>query len=82
MLLKMDGNNSLKCILQQEIPHGLAQGKPEPEPEVLQAGESRELPNLRQVGDDYILSREKVNQWVKTVLQDVLVNSESVHLSL
>ncbi|KAG6875524.1 hypothetical protein C0992_003482 [Termitomyces sp. T32_za158] len=65
MLVTMDGNDSLKHIIQC----GLAS---EDENRELIAGESKELSNDQEVHGDYYLSREKVNQWAKGVLEEML----------
>jgi hypothetical protein len=76
ILVTMDGNNSLKCILCCQPLATPADG--EPEPKGPQVGESRELPNQRKVGRDYLLSRENVNQWMRAVLEDMLPILEAV----
>jgi hypothetical protein len=81
MLVTMDGNDSLKCILQQDPP--ATSGEGEPEPKEPQVGESHEHPDLRSVGGDYLISREKVKQWAKAVLKEILsMPPESVSLAL
>ena len=70
MLVTMDGNDSLKRILRRDPPAAPAEG--EPEPEGPQVGESRERPDSRKVGGDYLISREIVDRWAKTVLLDLL----------
>jgi hypothetical protein len=76
MLVTIDGNNPLKPILCCQLLASLVEGEPEPEgPEV---GDSRKLPDHRKVGGDYLLSREKVNRWVRAVLQEILPTLESV----
>lgn len=70
MLVTMDGNNSLKRILCHQPVATLAEG--EPDPEGPQVGDSRELPDHRTVVGDYLLSREKVDQWAKEILQEIL----------
>ena len=52
----------------------------EPKPEGPQVGESKELADLRKVGGDYLLSRERVDMWVKMVLEEVLPVPESISL--
>jgi hypothetical protein len=51
----------------------------EPDPEGPQLGESREWPDSRKVGGDYLLSREQVDKWVKTIIEEVLCVG-SVHI--
>lgn len=70
MLVTMDGNDSLKRILRRDPPAAPADG--EPAPEGPQVGESREQPDSREVGGDYLLSREKVDRWAKAVLVEAL----------
>lgn len=70
MLVTMDGNDSLKRILRRQPLATPADG--EPDPEGPQVGVSRELPDHRTVGGDYLLSREKVDRWAKEVVQDIL----------
>ena len=70
ILVTMDGNDSLKRILRQDPPAAPAEGEATPEgPEV---GESRERPDSRKVGGDYLISRENVDRWAKTVLLNLL----------
>jgi hypothetical protein len=76
MLVTMDGNDSLKRILRRQLLASPADG--EPEPEGPQVGDSRELPDHRKVGGDYLLSREKVDRWAKATLQEMLPTPESV----
>ena len=78
MLITMDGNDSLKWILQRDPVANPVEG--EPEPEGPQVGEFKELGDLRKVGGDYLLSRERVDKWVKAVLEEVLPVPESVSL--
>lgn len=49
----------------------------EPVPEGPQVGDSREVPNSRKVGGDYLLSREKVDMWAKATLKELLPNPVS-----
>ena len=44
----------------------------EPDPEGPQLGESREQPDSRKVGGDYLLSREQVDKRAKTIIEEVL----------
>jgi hypothetical protein len=74
MLVTMDGNDSLKRILRRDPPAAPAEG--ESTPDGPQVGNSRELPDSRKVGGDYLLSREKVDRWAKAVLQEVLPEPE------
>jgi hypothetical protein len=76
MLVTMDSNDSLKCILHCQPLGSPVEG--EPELEGPQVGDSRELPDHRKVGGDYLLSREKVDQWAKAILEEMLPTSESV----
>lgn len=70
ILVTMDGNDSLKRILRRDPPAAPAEGEATPEgPEV---GESRERPDSRKVGGDYLISRENVDRWAKTVLLNLL----------
>lgn len=70
ILVTMDGNDSLKWILHRDPPAAPAEGEATPEgPEV---GESRERPDSRKVGGDYLISRENVDRWAKTVLLNLL----------
>ena len=66
----MDGNDSLKRILRRDPP--AAPGEGQPEPEGPQVGDSRELPDSRKAGGDYLLSREQVDRWAKAVLVGML----------
>jgi hypothetical protein len=70
MLLTMDGNDSLKCILRRAPVDDPAEGGAEPDGP--QVGESRELPDSRKVGGDYFISREHVDRWAKDVLKEAL----------
>ena len=79
ILITMDGNDSLKQILCQDPPAAPAEG--EPEPEGPQVGESREQPDLRKVGRDYLLLWENVDRWAKAILEELLPELE-VRLSL
>jgi hypothetical protein len=74
MLVTMDGNDSLKRILRRDPPPAPAEG--EPEPEGPQVGESREHPDSRKVGGDYLLMRENVDRWAKAILQELLPELE------
>ncbi|KAF8220137.1 hypothetical protein L208DRAFT_1335600, partial [Tricholoma matsutake] len=75
MLITMDGNDSLKCILQQQPLATPAEGEPECKgPHI---GESRELPDSRKVASDYLLSREKVDRWAKNILEEVLPEDDT-----
>ena len=76
MLVTMDGNDSLKRILRRDPPATAAEG--EPPPEGPQVGESREQPDSRNAGGDYLLSREKVDRWAKTVLEELLPEEVSL----
>jgi hypothetical protein len=76
MLVTMDGKDSLKRIIRHQPLATPAEG--EPEPEGPQVGDSRELPDLRTVGGDYLLSREKVDRWARAILQEMLPMPESV----
>jgi hypothetical protein len=76
MLVTMDGNDSLKRIICRQPLATPAEG--EPEPEGPQVGDSRELTDLRTVGGDYLLSREKVDRWARAILQEMLPMPESV----
>ena len=81
MLVTMDSNDSIKRILQRDPP--ATSGEGEPEPEEPQVGESRKHPDLRSVGGDYLISREKVDRWVKAALEEILPTlPESVSLAL
>ena len=75
MLVTMDGNDSLKRILRWDPPATPAEG--EPTPEGPQVGESREQPDSRIVGGDYLLTREKVDRWAKAILQEHLPDKVS-----
>jgi hypothetical protein len=75
MLVTMDGNDSLKRILRRQPLATPAEG--EPEPEGPQVGDSRERPDSRKVGGDYLLSREQVDRWAKAILEEVLPVSRS-----
>jgi hypothetical protein len=79
MLVTMDGNNSLKRILRRDPPAAPAEG--EPAPEGTQVGESRERPDSRKVGGDYIISREKVDRWAKTILLELLPEDVSLFIT-
>jgi hypothetical protein len=70
MLVTMDGNDSLKRILRRDPPPTRPEG--EPESEGPRVGESREQPDSRKVGGDYLLSRGKVDRWAKALLEEVL----------
>jgi hypothetical protein len=70
MLVTMDGNDSLKHILQRDPPPTSGEG--EPEPEDPQVGESREHPDSRKVGGDYLILRVKVDRWAKAILEEML----------
>jgi hypothetical protein len=76
MLVTMDGNDSLKRIIRRLPVATPAEG--EPMPEGPQVGDSRELLDSRKVGEEYLISREKVDKWAKTALEELL--SESVSL--
>ena len=78
MLITMDGNNSLKCILQWVPVDETAEVAPESEG--LAVGASRELPDSRKVGGDYLISRERVNRWAKATLEEMLPGPEMVCL--
>ena len=78
MLITMDGNDSLKQILHRDPPAAPAEG--EPEPDAPQVGESRERPDSRKVGGDYLISRENVDRWAKTVLLDLLPKDVSLFI--
>ncbi|KAF8518165.1 hypothetical protein BU17DRAFT_91300 [Hysterangium stoloniferum] len=49
-----------------------------PEPEGPQVGDSRELPDSRKVGGDYIVSREWVDRWAKATLEEMLPMPEDI----
>lgn len=70
MLVTMDGNDSLKRILRRHPVATPVEG--EAVPEGPQVGDSRELPDSRKVGGEYLLSREKVDKWAKTALEELL----------
>jgi hypothetical protein len=72
----MDGNDSLKRILRRQPVATPVEG--EPEPEGPQVGDSRELPDSRKVGGEYLLSREKVDKWAKAALEEHLPDSASL----
>ena len=78
MLVTMDGNDSLKRILRRDPPATPAEG--EPKPDAPQVGESRERPDSRKVGGDYLISWENVDRWVKTVLLDLLPEDVSLFI--
>ena len=78
MLITMDGNDSLKQILCWDPPAAPAEG--EPKPDAPQVGESRERPDSRKVGGDYLISRENVDRWAKTVLLDLLPKDVSLFI--
>ena len=67
ILVTMDGNDSLKHIIQRLPVVTPAEGEVVPEgPHV---GDSRELLDSRKVGGDYFVSREKVDKWAKEALE-------------
>jgi hypothetical protein len=72
----MDGNDSLKRILRHQPLATPVDG--EPELEGPQVGDSRELPDQRKVGGDYLLSRENVDRWTRAILEDILPIPEDV----
>jgi hypothetical protein len=76
MLVTMDGNDSLKRILRRDQPAAPAEG--EPTPEGPQVGESREQPDSRKVGGDYLLLREKVDRWAKAIVEELLPEDVSL----
>ncbi|KAF8518833.1 hypothetical protein BU17DRAFT_48296 [Hysterangium stoloniferum] len=76
MLITMDGNDSLKHILRRTPVDDPAEGGPEPEGP--QVGDSRELPDSRKVGGDYIVSRERVDRWAKATLEEMLPMPEDI----
>ena len=78
MLVTMEGNDSLKQILRRDPPATPAEG--EPEPDAPQVGESREQPDSRKVGGDYLISQENVDRWAKTVLLDLLPEDVSLFI--
>ncbi|KAJ7744928.1 hypothetical protein B0H16DRAFT_1463071 [Mycena metata] len=66
MLITMDGNDSLKCVLRKEPADFDDEGNPLP-------GVSRERfdPRAVDAGGDYFLPREQVNRWEKDRLKDM-----------
>jgi hypothetical protein len=66
MLVTMDGNDSLKRVLRRDPPATSGEGE---DPQV---GESREHPDSRKVGGDYLISRAKVDRWARAVLGEML----------
>ncbi|KAF8226332.1 hypothetical protein L208DRAFT_1302519, partial [Tricholoma matsutake] len=77
MLVTMDGNDSLKRILRRQPLTDPVEG--EPEPEGPQVGISKELPDSRKVGGDYLLSREKVDRWAKDLLGGTFFSAKWKH---
>jgi len=72
----MDGNDSLKCILWWAPVDDPVEGEAKPDgPWVV---EFRELPDSREVGGDYLISREWVNKWAKDILKEALPAPELV----
>ncbi|KAJ6469232.1 hypothetical protein DFH09DRAFT_955260 [Mycena vulgaris] len=72
MLVTSDGNNSLKRVLRKEQGVFDENGVPQ------RGGMERVDPRTAEVGGDYFLSREKVDQWSKEVLaQHVRVPEDS-----
>ncbi|KAJ6600447.1 hypothetical protein DFH09DRAFT_901486 [Mycena vulgaris] len=65
MLTTMDGNDSLKRVLQRLRLEDEGDGDPT-------LGKSRERVDNRDAGDGYYLSRERVDRWAKTRLAEVL----------
>ena len=78
MLVTMDSNDSFKQILHRDPPAAPAEG--EPKPDAPQVGESRERPDSRKVGGDYLISQENIDRWVKTVLLDLLPKDVSLFI--
>ena len=78
MLITMDGNNSLKRVLRRVPLDETAEVALESEGPVVAA--SRELPDSRKVGGDYLISRERVNRWAKATLEEMLPVPETVCL--
>ncbi|KAJ7703400.1 hypothetical protein B0H14DRAFT_3526949 [Mycena olivaceomarginata] len=71
MLVTMDGNNSLKRVLQREkVPQTDEAGEPV-------VGKSRERMDNRDAGDGYYTSRQRVEMWVRDRVADrLLMQSE------
>ena len=78
MLYTFDGNDSLKRILRRATPvPGDMESGGTAEPAV---GLTSERIDSRQGGGDYFLSREKVDRWAKTVLEELLAEEEVISL--
>lgn len=71
MLVTMDGNDSLKRIIQKDLPELSDEGN------TVMTGLSKEVFDSRQVPGDYYISREKVNRWARDPVMQVL-QTESV----
>lgn len=67
LLTTMDGNDSLKRVLRRS-----KKGMQEHESTEPTLGPSKERMDNRDAGDTYYLSREKVDEWAKTRLADIL----------
>ncbi|KAJ7156121.1 hypothetical protein C8R43DRAFT_949615 [Mycena crocata] len=67
LLTTMDGNDSLKRVLQRE--KGEMEVNKSGEPTL---GESRERVDNRDASNGYIISREKVDRWAKSCLANIL----------